>query len=473
MKKILLSLVAVLCSLCAMADGYSINFTSSQGDWTINNVTLPEGITYVWTQSTSYGMKASAYANSTYYATESWLVSPAITLTKSADASAITLSFSQAGKYFGNAATDVTVWVSEDAQNWTQLTMSSVLDGSSWTFVETTCDLTSYAGKTVYIGFKYTSSETAAATWEIKTVAITGIDYGGEVTPEVDITNTPETAYTVTEAINLIEAGEGLSAKVYVKGTVSPDNLSISTSYGNATYYITDGTNTLEVFRGYYLQNEKFTSEDQLQDGDEVIVYGQLTDYNGTKEFTSGNYLYSLNGKTQDDTPQEEYTCTGDGTLANPYTTEDITKGVYVAGETITGVWVKGVILGNVNTSTGSSIATGDAVNTNLALGNADGTNIIPIQLPTKPAYVRADLNIVDNPDNVGKTVYVYGDVIKYCGAGGIKNTSDYSWDGSTTAIQSVSATAKAQVIYSIAGQRLSTPAKGISIINGQKVYTK
>lgn len=116
----------------------------------------------------------------------------------------------------------------------------------------------------------------------------------------VDISNTPETAYTVAKANELIAAGEGLDTKVYVKGIVVSIK-EISTSYGNATYYISDdGTSTdqLMVFRGYYLGGEKFTAEDQLKAADNVIIYGKLVNYNGTYEFTTGSQLYSINGVT-------------------------------------------------------------------------------------------------------------------------------------------------------------------------------
>ena len=39
--------------------------------------------------------------------------------------------------------------------------------------------------------------------------------------PSVDITNTPETAYTIAKAFELIAAGQGLNTKVYVKGYIS------------------------------------------------------------------------------------------------------------------------------------------------------------------------------------------------------------------------------------------------------------
>lgn len=119
--------------------------------------------------------------------------------------------------------------------------------------------------------------------------------------PSVDITNTPETAYTVAKANDLITAGQGLETKVYVIGTITKIK-EVSTSYGNATYWIGDGaeysSNDLEIFRGYYLEGDRFTAEDQIKVGDKVIVYGKLVDYNGTKEMTTGSSIYSLNGVT-------------------------------------------------------------------------------------------------------------------------------------------------------------------------------
>ncbi len=116
----------------------------------------------------------------------------------------------------------------------------------------------------------------------------------------VDISNTPETAYTIAKAHELITAGEGLATNVYVKGYIT-EITELSTQYGNATYYISDDKTTdnqLYVFRGYYLDGEKFTAEDQLNVGDEVVVYGQLSVYNGSHQITTGSSIYSINGKT-------------------------------------------------------------------------------------------------------------------------------------------------------------------------------
>ena len=112
----------------------------------------------------------------------------------------------------------------------------------------------------------------------------------------VDISNTPETAYTPAKAAELALAGEGLATSVYIKGIIS-EVKEISTSYGNASYYISadaTGTDALYVFRGYSLNGEKFTSETEIAVGDEVIIYGQLTTYNETPQVNTGSKIYSI-----------------------------------------------------------------------------------------------------------------------------------------------------------------------------------
>ena len=118
--------------------------------------------------------------------------------------------------------------------------------------------------------------------------------------PSEDISNTPETAYTVAQAFELIAAGKGLDNKVYVKGYITKIQ-EVNTQYGNATYWLNDenayaAETALEVYRGYYLNGDNFTAEDQIKVGDEVIVYGKLINYNGTKEINTGSQIYSING---------------------------------------------------------------------------------------------------------------------------------------------------------------------------------
>ena len=114
----------------------------------------------------------------------------------------------------------------------------------------------------------------------------------------VNIKNTPETAYTVAKALELINAGEGLDAKVYVKGQITSIK-EVSASFGNATYDISDdatAANKLTVYRGYFYDNKHFTSNDQIKVGNVVVVYGKLVNYNNnTPQFTNSS-IYSLNG---------------------------------------------------------------------------------------------------------------------------------------------------------------------------------
>ena len=138
-----------------------------QGDFVIDNVNLPEGLTYVWTHDSRYGMKASAYVNPTAYASESWLISPLIDLTS---ATAPELTFRHATNQFSSidvAKTEATVWIQKEGGNWEQLTINYPTS-LSWTFVDGgPVDLTSYVGNKVKIAFKYTSTATKAGTWEV------------------------------------------------------------------------------------------------------------------------------------------------------------------------------------------------------------------------------------------------------------------------------------------------------------------
>lgn len=123
----------------------------------------------------------------------------------------------------------------------------------------------------------------------------------GDAPVIVDITNTAETAYTIAKAKELIDAGEGLSESVYVKGTVSQASKELNDIYGSLSYYISDDgkkENELQVYGGLSFKGEKFTSIDDIKVGDVVVVYGKLKKYNTTYELDANNILISLNGTT-------------------------------------------------------------------------------------------------------------------------------------------------------------------------------
>lgn len=147
--------------------------TDDDGGFTPYDVTSSS----VWTMD-SYGYwKASSYVNGQNVPSESWLVSPAIDLS---EATTPELSFDAAARYFdGEPEKYMTVWVSKDfagnvsAATWTEMEIANWSDGSSWTFYNSgSVDLSAFKGETVYVAFKYVSTEDVAPTWEIKNVML-------------------------------------------------------------------------------------------------------------------------------------------------------------------------------------------------------------------------------------------------------------------------------------------------------------
>ncbi len=90
---------------------------------------------------------------------------------------------------------------------------------------------------------------------------------------------------TVREALDLLYSGQA-SGSVYVKGIVCRIQ-EISPQYGNATYYLSDdgsfgADNWLQVYRGYWIDGEKFTKGNEFGIGDEMVIKGALVLYNGS-----------------------------------------------------------------------------------------------------------------------------------------------------------------------------------------------
>lgn len=156
------------------------SFATSQGKFTIDDKQLPEGSTYVWKYDEKYTcMKASAFVGGAKKASESWLVSPELSL---ADVKSAVLSFEHAHNYAGTASEELTLWITEtSAENWKQLTIDKY--GEQFKFVAVSVDLASYLGKTVKFAFKYVSTTSAAATWEVKNVKVVA-NGDGTVDPE-------------------------------------------------------------------------------------------------------------------------------------------------------------------------------------------------------------------------------------------------------------------------------------------------
>ena len=129
-------------------------------------------------------------------------------------------------------------------------------------------------------------------------------------------TGTAADPFNVAGIVKYIEDGGSADQEVYTKGkVVSVKEGSYDPNYGSLKYYISDdGTaaNQFYVFNGYAGPNRtKFSGEDALKPGDEVVICGKAKNFNGTKEYDTGNYVVTLNGKpmggSTPDTPADGY----------------------------------------------------------------------------------------------------------------------------------------------------------------------
>lgn len=176
-----------------------------------------------------------------------------------------------------------------------------------------------------------------------------------------------EKPYTANEAYDIIKAFTSSSATTesfYVKGIVTRF---IATGVSTDDYHryciSSDGTDTKEVlvYNGKGLNNEDFTSDEDVQVGDEVVVYGKFQLYNTTAEITAGNYIYSLKRKAA---PGLSF---GDVTAFNVYPNEDFTAPTLVNPNNLTVVY----------SSTDEEVALVDENDGTVVIGNKEGTTTI------------------------------------------------------------------------------------------------
>lgn len=163
-------------------DGSSANTTflldegfTTLSDWNAQSVTGDQ----VWTTATYGDPKPcaymSGYANSVYNANEDWLISKELDLT--VGYTQVSLQFETATKYSGNKlecyiSTDYSGTGLPATATWTLLP-ATYDETNAFTFTSSgVIDLSSYVNKKVHIAFKYTSTASAAASWELDNVKV-------------------------------------------------------------------------------------------------------------------------------------------------------------------------------------------------------------------------------------------------------------------------------------------------------------
>lgn len=158
---------------------YQATFTTNDGGCKENIISNDSPHDNIWTRTSQYGWKATAYnkSNKSNHAAEATLTLPEMDLTGYDDAKltisqAVNFAYSKAPKYLKIEVRSVdpkdgTVEIS-------QLSDFKVIESNSWIFYDFTFDLSHYCGTKSTISFRYKSDKDICCTWEIKKAAITG-----------------------------------------------------------------------------------------------------------------------------------------------------------------------------------------------------------------------------------------------------------------------------------------------------------
>ena len=123
--------------------------------------------------------------------------------------------------------------------------------------------------------------------------------------------------YTASEAAALLTAGTKFDEDIYIKGKVSAILYDFSTYAGTGTFWLSDDgefkgsedkksttefTHDFECYSAYWFDNKQWVEGNgQVRIGDEVVVCGKTTVYNGIAETSNKKaWVYSVNGATSE-----------------------------------------------------------------------------------------------------------------------------------------------------------------------------
>ncbi|WP_163582126.1 5'-nucleotidase C-terminal domain-containing protein [Gracilibacillus saliphilus] len=189
-------------------------------------------------------------------------------------------------------------------------------------------------------------------------------------------------------------------------------------SFVDVNFTLPDGTPLDESIEYTVAYNDYMHGSNYYQLGNETgnesygkvweAVVEYVTNHDGPIDYEEGTRI------TITDTPVEPPTEDGDFiTVSQAIANNEGT-------ETVRG-YIVGTMTGNFD---------GDFTHTNLMLADSPDErnmdNIIPVQLPS--GAIRNDLNLVDNPDNLGKWIEITGDLEAYFGMPGLKSPASFEW---------------------------------------------
>lgn len=270
----------------------------------------------------------------------------------------------------------------------------------------------------------------------------------------------PFTACMANVFAGSLEQGETTPEDYYVKGKIADIKYTFSEQYGTATFFISrDGSNdyTFQAYSVYYLENKPWVEGNtQIKVGDEVIICGKLTNYNGTPETASKKaYIYSLNGVTKNEMGEK------------PEEIKSVTIAEFNAAAESSSVWYQ--LTGIVN-----NLKDNDMYG-NFDLEDETGSVYVYGVLSEKGGAKRLFQELVAAKGiQNGSKLTIIGNRGSYNGKIEVTNAYFVSVDNSDAGISnSIATTETKAVVYNLRGQRVDAAYKGIVIKNGRKQVQK
>ena len=443
--------------------------------------------------------KMTGYENSTNYENEDWLISAKFSLENVSSAS-MTVSYIARYFNNVNEDVTVWVssdYTSGDpnSANWEQIPATWV-EGSNWNdFATTTLDLSQFLGKKVCVAVKYLSNDTKAGTIEVQSICIQegsgptpppGPGTGGELqtmpytqsfTEEfgtymtydvlgpqswmIDYHTAKMTGYSggsnanedwlISSPVAVTNVSEAKVSVTYCAQYQNADNGDVSLQVSTDYVYGNDPTtanwiNMQTTYPNTANFNDFQTVETSLNEfiGQNVTVaikYTSTASQSRTIEIQS--ITVQEGAGVTPPTPPTPGTGEGSGTADDPY---NVAAGIGLQSEEPI-AWVHGYIVGAVKAGLSSVTSNADInwsapfdLATNVVIADdaacREISQCIIVNLPAgKP--LRTQVNLMDNPGNLGKHLAVNGKLRKYFGQAGLRDSGgteeDFVLEGGDT----------------------------------------
>lgn len=223
-------------------------------------------------------------------------------------------------------------------------------------------------------------------------------------------TQDPHVAAPSAVAFGVVGIGLTATEVVEIKGTDLTDDLTVAVSGDGFTCPVTS------------------IAKDEAANASLDVMFAPTAagNYEGKLTISGGglkeNVEIALSGSSS--------VLSGEGTKEVPYTIGD----VFILENSGAQAWVEGYIVGSANGSMEKAVvgSVEGAMATNVLIAaSADETDVakcVPVQLPM--GDVRSALNLVDNPDNLFKSVKLYGALEAYFSVCGLKSVKEFELEG-------------------------------------------